>query len=178
MTSTAPGPARRAGTDDAAAIAIVHVRSWQGAYRGLLPQEYLDGLDPAGRVGWWRQALERTQWPAAGTLVAVSDGQVSGFAHVGPTRDDGDGDGRVGEVTAIYVLPEAWGTGLGRALMTAALGELATAGYESATLWVLESNARARRFYERAGWSADGSVKQDDIGGARVTEVRYRRPLP
>jgi GNAT superfamily N-acetyltransferase len=178
MSSTVPGPVRRAGPEDAAAITVVHVRSWQGAYRGLLPQEYLDGLDPAGRVEWWRQSLERPGWPAAGTLVALSDGQVSGFANIGPTRDCGAGDARVGEVNAIYVLPEAWGAGLGRALMTAALGELAAGGYESATLWVLESNARARRFYERAGWTTDGSAKEADIAGARVTEVRYRRPLP
>jgi GNAT superfamily N-acetyltransferase len=178
MGSAAPEPVRRAGPQDAAAIAVVHVRSWQGAYRGLLPQEYLDGLDPADRVERWRQSLERAGWPAAGTLVAVHDGQVSGFAHVGPTRDCGAGDARVGEVNAIYVLPAAWDTGLGRALMTAALGELAAAGYESAMLWVLESNARARRFYERAGWTADGSAKEEDIAGARVTEVRYRRPLP
>ena len=76
------------------------------------------------------------------------------------------------------MLPEAWGTGLGRALMTATLSHLAGCGFESATLWVLDTNARARRFYARAGWTADGSAKQDDIGGALVTEVRYGRALP
>ena len=178
MSTTAPGQVRRAGPGDAAGIAVVHVRSWQGAYQGLLPQEYLDGLDPADRVERWRHTLERAGWPAAGTVVAVADGQVGGFAHFGPTRDADTGGARVGEITAIYVLPEAWGTGLGRGLMTAALSHLAAAGYERAALWVLDSNARARRFYARAGWTADGTAKQEDIGGAAVTEVRYRRPLP
>jgi hypothetical protein len=62
--------------------------------------------------------------------------------------------------------------------MAAAAGELAAAGFASATLWVLDSNARARRFYELAGWTADGSSKQADVAGATVTEVRYRRALP
>jgi GNAT superfamily N-acetyltransferase len=178
MSTTAPAQVRRAGPADAEPLAVVHVRSWQGAYRGLLPQEYLDGLDPAARTDRWRRALERDDWPTAGTIVAVSDGRVGGFANFGPTRDTDAGGARVGEIPAIYVLPEAWGTGLGRGLMTAALSQLAAGGFESATLWVLESNARARRFYARAGWTADGSAKQDEIGGAPVTEVRYRRPLP
>ena len=178
MSTAAPVHVRRAGPADADQIAVVHVRSWQGAYRGLLPQEYLDGLDPAARTERWRLALERDSWPAAGTIVVVSDGRVGGFANLGPTRDPDAGGARVGEIPAIYVLPEAWGTGLGRGLMTGALSELAAAGFDSATLWVLESNARARRFYDRAGWTADGSTKHDDIGGAAVTEVRYRRPLP
>jgi GNAT superfamily N-acetyltransferase len=178
MSTSAAGPVRRAEPADAAAIAVVHVRSWQGAYRGLLPQEYLDGLDPADRTERWRRTLERNGWPAAGTLVAVSAGQVGGFAHVGPSRDsDADGS-RVGEINAIYVLPEVWGAGLGRSLMTTTLSELAAGGYETAALWVLESNARDRRFYARAGWTADGSAKQEDIAGSPVTEVRYRRPLP
>jgi GNAT superfamily N-acetyltransferase len=167
MSIMAPGQVRRARPADAAPIAVVHVRSWQGAYRGLLPQEYLDGLDPADRTERWRRALERDGWPAAGTIVAVSDGQIGGFANLGPTRDTDAGRSRVGEITAIYVLPEAWGTGLGRGLMTAALSQLAAGGYETAALWVLESNARARRFYARAGWTADGSAKQEDIGGRR-----------
>ena len=173
-----PGPVRRAGPEDAEQIAVVHVRSWQGAYRGLLPQDYLDGLDPADRVERWRRILERGDWPAAGTIVAVRDGRVSGFAAFGPTRDADAGQVRVGEVNAIYVLPEAWGTGLGRALMTAALSRLAAAGGQEATLWVLEANARARRFYACAGWAADGCVKHQDVAATPVSELRYRRPLP
>ncbi|MBV9093965.1 MAG: hypothetical protein JO132_08830 [Streptosporangiaceae bacterium] len=62
--------------------------------------------------------------------------------------------------------------------MAAALERLAAAGFEQAILWVLDSNVRARRFYEAGGWSTDGAVKDDDSRGFRMTEVRYRRPLP
>jgi hypothetical protein len=86
MSMTAPVEVRRAGPADAGPIAVVHVRSWQGAYRGLLPREYLDGLDPADRIERWQRRLEQERWPAAGTIVAVSGGQVGGFANFGPTR--------------------------------------------------------------------------------------------
>jgi hypothetical protein len=62
--------------------------------------------------------------------------------------------------------------------MTAALGRLAAAGFAQATLWVLDANARARRFYEAGGWSDNGSVRTEDFQGLRLTEVRYRRQLP
>jgi ribosomal protein S18 acetylase RimI-like enzyme len=75
-------------------------------------------------------------------------------------------------------MPVAWGIGAGRQLMTAALDVLAAAGYRQATLWVLDSNWRARRFYHAGGWQADGTVKTDDTRGFPLTEVRYRRLLP
>jgi GNAT superfamily N-acetyltransferase len=178
MGAMAQEQVRRADVADAAQIALVHVRSWQAAYRGLLPQGLLDQLDPEARAGRWQRILRELDWSAAGAHVSVLDGQVCGFAHFGPSRDAADERRRVGEVVAIYLLPEAWGRGLGRDLMASALSGLAAAGYGSAMLWVLDGNARARRFYARGGWREDGGVKQDEILGARVTEVRYARGLP
>jgi GNAT superfamily N-acetyltransferase len=169
---------RPARPGDAAQIAVVHVRSWQGAYRGLLPQEYLDGLDPAQRRSGWERVLRETGWSRGGIVVAEDGGALTGFAGFGPARDEDEDSERVGEVEAIYLLPAAWGTGAGRQLMAAALAGLAGAGYGQAMLWVLDANVRARRFYEAGGWSADGASKQDSIGGFPVTELRYRRPLP
>jgi GNAT superfamily N-acetyltransferase len=111
-------------------------------------------------------------------VVIGAGDRLDGFAAVGPTRDEDQNPERVGEVRAIYVLPDAWGTGLGRQLMAAALERLAAEGFAQATLWVLDSNARARRFYEAGGWAAEGAVKHDDSRGFPMTEVRYRRPLP
>jgi RimJ/RimL family protein N-acetyltransferase len=75
------------------------------------------------------------------------------------------------------VTPSVWGTGVGRELMAVAVDRLREAGFRSATLWVLRDNERARRFYERAGWSPDGAEKDDVVAGATVTEVRYRVDL-
>jgi GNAT superfamily N-acetyltransferase len=176
--SDSKGDVRRAGPEDATQIAAVHTQSWQAAYRGLLPQNYLDQLDPADRLKRWQDTVLGADWPRDGVLVAALDDKICGFAVFGPTRDTDGDPRRIGEIAAIYLLPAAWGKGIGRSLMAEALGYLAAAGYLQATLWALESNARARRFYAMGGWVEDGAVKQDDSRGFPITEVRYRRQLP
>ena len=168
---------RAARVADASQIAVVQVRSWQGAYRGLLPQPYLDGLDPAQRVGRWERSLAEAEDRRDGVLVADASGTLLGFVGYSPTRD-GDADpARVGEIDAIYLLPNTWGKGVGRLLMDAALARLAEARFDRATLWVLDSNVRARRFYEAGGWLADGARKVDDSRGFPIAQVRYKRSL-
>lgn len=175
---TGAGGIRPATPDDASPLAAVHVRSWQATYRGLVPQDYLDRLDPADRVTRWREAVLGADWPRDGVFIVEREGAACGLASFGATRDPDEDPEHTGEITAIYLLPEAWGQGLGRALMASALGCLTTAGYRQATLWVLDSNVRARRFYGRGGWTEDGAVKQDDSRGFPLNEVRYRRLLP
>jgi len=102
---------------------------------------------------------------------------MAGFAAFGPTRDADEDPARTGEVHAIYLLPSAWGQGYGRRLLSCAAERLAAAGFTQATLWVLASNARARRFYAGAGWSPDGAAKDDDSRGFTLAEVRYRTVL-
>jgi GNAT superfamily N-acetyltransferase len=174
-----PAPFVRPATlADADGIGLVHVRSWQSAYRGKMPRDYLDGLDPARRSEAWRHIMEQTRPSRGGVLVvAAQGGEIAGFASFGPSRD-GDTDPRVtGEVYAIYAAPDAWGTGTGRALMGSAVTELARLGYADAILWVLDTNDRARRFYARAGWDEDGAHKTDASLGFDIAEIRYRRTL-
>lgn len=109
---------RAATEDDATAIGVVHVRSWQATYRGHFPQEFLDGLDPERRVAGWRQLL-RDNDGRSRLLVTEQDGEIVGFVNVGPCRDDDLPS--AGEVRAIYLIPQFWGQGLGRDLMTAGL---------------------------------------------------------
>jgi ribosomal protein S18 acetylase RimI-like enzyme len=168
---------RPARTEDVPQIAVVHVRSWQAAYRGLLPQAYLDGLDPSQRIGQWKRIVSAADWSNGGTLVADAGGRLSGFVSYGPARDDDADSRRAGEIYAIYLVPAAWDEGTGRQLMAAALDRLGEAGFDQVILWVLDSNARARRFYEAGGWLADGAAKRDDSFGVPMTEVRYRRSL-
>ena len=160
---------RQARTGDAAAIAEVHTRVWQHAYEDIFGAERLAAIDVSARAEGWRRSLERDE-PA---FVAEEDRRVIGFASVGASRDP-DADA---ELYAIYVLPEAWGGGTGAALLRAGAEALRDAGYREAILWVLEDNPRARRFYEREGWTLDGARRDDDVVGVRVAEVRYRRTL-
>jgi len=161
---------RAAVVADARAIADIHVRCWQHAYRGLLPADHLDALSSEQRAGRWRALLGS----GAPTWVYTRDGAIAGFVSAGPARGEPEG---VGEVYAIYLEPAMIGLGLGRALMTHAVGQLRASGFEQAILWVLESNALGRRFYEAAGWRADGAAKDERIGAAEVREVRYRTSL-
>ena len=110
--------------------------------------------------------------------MADAGGRLSGFVSYGPARDDDADSRRAGEIYAIYLVPAAWDEGIGRQLMAAALDRLGEAGFDQVNLWVLDSNARARRFYEAGGWIADGAAKRDDSFGVPMTEVRYRRSLP
>lgn len=143
----------------------------------MLPDEVLDGPELAlNRLRLWERLLGEPG-PRTVELVAEDDaGQVVGLLHAGPTRDDDGGPGTA-EVMAIYASPDAWGTGAGRGLMTAALDRLRDDGWADVTLWVLDSNERARLFYARAGFTADGATKDEELRGTPVTEVRYRRAL-
>jgi GNAT superfamily N-acetyltransferase len=150
----------------------VHVRAWRAVYRGHMPDGYLDGLRAEERAARWEGALRRER-PRGLILAAERDGQVVGFAVVGPTADP---EG-AGELYAINVDPGHWRTGAGRVLLAAAHAELARSGHAEAVLWVLPGNDRARRFYEVAGWAVDGGERTSEVFGMVVPEVRYRRRL-
>jgi L-amino acid N-acyltransferase YncA len=104
------------------------VGTWKGAYRGLLPDEHLDAMDVARWTVGWQRVLAGERQRAATVVAVGGDGGVVGFVDVIPSRDD-DAAPDTGEVTSIYVLPSAWGTGAGRALMAAAVDRLRENGY-------------------------------------------------
>lgn len=174
---------RRARRDDADAIAAAHVAGWRGGYRGIFPDDYLDGEAFATeRRDMWRSWGWTEHLPTAELFVGVIDEVVVGFAHAGPVRETDLGPG-VGEVYGFYADPAAWGTGLADMMMAAAVGHLVEGGFERAVLWVLRDNPRARRFYERAGWTLTG--RTDEWPGPQlpsytappVAEVEYGRRL-
>lgn len=169
---------RRAELRDAAAIAQVHVDSWQAGYLGLIPASVLNRLTVSGQAASWHKLLRGQGTPGARTwLVAVGE-SIVGFSSVGPTRDDEEeGRGLIGEVYTIYLSPPAWGRGLGGELLDAVQADLARRGYRTATIWVLEGNTRARRFYELAGFERDGARREVRLDSVTLPEVRYRRWL-
>ncbi len=165
---------RRATREDAATISGIHVRGWRWGYRGLLPGAFLDRLSIHERELSWRQQLAPDH--LTHTWIAEADGQVLGFVTCGPTGDAELPQG-TGQLYALYQEESAAGTGVGRALLSHAISELRARGFEIAVLWVLENNARARRFYEIAGWIPDGASKEDHRSDQVLPEVRYRRDL-
>jgi GNAT superfamily N-acetyltransferase len=151
---------RKATVADALAVETVRVTSWKLAYRGLVPDAYLDAM----AVDASRRVAIITAGDAT-TLLAVDGGTPVGMAAFGPTRDD-DLDGL--ELFALYVLPAVWRAGIGTALL-AACGPVRS-------VWVLEDNARAQAFYARQGFVPDGISTVLDLGDPLV-EVRMVRSL-
>lgn len=163
---------RKARPADAMAVAVVHVRSWQAGYRGLIPDQALDRMRPEDRVSRYDFGPERDDRPL--TLVAVDGDAVCGFATVGPARGEAGG---VGELWGLYVDPDHWGRGVGRRLIEQARAWLAQRGFDQAILWVLAGNERAERFYRADGWVHDGGRQSGEHWGVVVDELRYRRAL-
>lgn len=156
--------------EDAPALGRVHVEAWRWAYRGLMPDEVLDGLSAEKRAKIHASAATDARTVS---FTALDGDAPVGFAHAGPGRDD-DLPPNAAELYAIYLLESALDRGIGRALLERALWPLA--GAPCITLWVLEGNTRARRFYERAGFAPDGATQAHPVGcGADRPAVRYRR---
>lgn len=152
-------------------MARVHVRSWQAAYRGLLPEDYLDSLKAEERAARYNFSDQDGPFPRA--IVAEDDGVVVGLAMKGPCRDGSE----AGELYAIYVDPAHWSHGAGRLLMSTSRRHLYGQGYRQAVLWALKGNDRARRFYLADGWELDGGQKTERVWGVQVEEERYHRAL-
>jgi GNAT superfamily N-acetyltransferase len=166
-------PIREATAADARAIAEVHVRSWRWAYRGLIPDDFLEKLSVDDREPVWGEMLADPT-PRWGCLVAEdAAGRVVGFASFGPPKDEPATPHGAGEVYAIYLEEAVAGTGVGRDLFAFATDALRGFGFERALLWVLAANDRARRFYEKAGWSWDGTESTHLFDCANEPIVRY-----
>ncbi len=168
---------RAAAPADALAVAELHVRSWQAAYRGRLPDAYLDGLHAQDRAAHYTFGGSDPRRPA--TVIAVDDetgaGIICGFATTGPARD-ADSLG-LGELMALNVEPAWWRRGVGTLLIRDARARLGAHGFQEAVLWMMEGNQRAARFYDADGWLPDGERRTEIVWGVSVDEVRWRRAI-
>jgi len=156
---------RPAADGDLLAIGALHHRSRASAYAGFLSPDALSFGSPEAMGEWW---AERWKWEQEThrLTVAEQEGEIVGFSYLGPSPEEG-----MRELYAIHVAPEQVGSGVGQQLMADALPHLG--GH--AVLWVLEKNSRARHFYERGGWSADGTTRDLEMGGEMTHQLRYSR---
>ena len=111
--------------------------------------------------------------PSLRVTVAGNIGTVHGFSVVSACRDD-DSSGDVGEVRLLYVDPTVWNKRVGAALLADAVDTMHGLGFRELRLWTLRENARARSFYERFGWTADGAEQTVEQPQGSYVEVRYR----
>jgi GNAT superfamily N-acetyltransferase len=164
---------RDATPEDAMAVAVVHVRAWKAAYRGLLPDEFLDALTPEQRATHYTFGSSDPADPR--TMLAIADGAVAGFATTCPSRDEDLPE--AGELGALYIDPSLQGGGVGRELLCRARERLVDEGFTEALLWVLRGNENAERFYRADGWARDGAEREEDPWGVVSTVIRYRHSL-
>lgn len=164
---------RRAIPEDGEVIARLHVEAWRAAYRGLVPEAFLEGMDYQRRAVRFREALSAQEEE---TYLALAEGDLLGMLTIGGCRDEDVDPAVTGEIWGIYLAPQYWRKGIGRMLCSYGESLLSGRGYRIATLWVLAGNERARRFYEAMGYAIYGASKVLDLG-TPLEVVRYRRAL-
>jgi ribosomal protein S18 acetylase RimI-like enzyme len=158
---------------DAPKLAQVHVDSWHVAYRGLVPDSFLQGFTYQRREEAFRQALAANSEETY--LIEDSDLAV-GILTVGVSRDTDLDVSRTGEIWGIYIAPDHWHRGIGTMCVQEAEQLLQSRGYCEVVLWILEGNTAARRFYEAMGFCLDGTFKTVELGKP-LKAVRYKKAI-
>ena len=158
---------RSATLNDVSVLADIYRCSWLAAYDGLIPDEAISNVN-SGRDDGCRKMLAD---PLSGWHFLALRGNIPvGLLSLCRCRDEADS--MFGEIRAIYLRPEYWRCGYGAKLLRFATETLRTLGFDHTVLWVLQSNLRARRFYEANGFFTDGTCKHVTIGTLQ-TELRY-----
>lgn len=150
--------------DDFDAVCGIYAASWKSAYRGIIPQEFLDNIHKEK----WREGIQSSELIS---LVMLNGAEMIGTASYCASRFMSLKG--LGEIVSLYLLPDYWGSGYGGQLLQAAVDGLAELGYTYVFLWVLEENMRARAFYEKFGFQNSGDYLNDNIGGKDLRELRY-----
>lgn len=154
---------RPAEQHDRLAIGQVYAAAWKAAYRGIVPDAFLDSLTGENCA---------PVRPISGknTLVYESGGLTAGVAHFGPGRNE---NSAMGELYSLYVLPQCWHCGAGSALFNGVLRRICEMQLNGLYLWTLRDNLRARAFYEKMGMRFSGEARMISIGGTEIPEVKY-----
>jgi len=161
---------RYADVEDAKVLGEIHSSSWKIAYKGIVPDSILDKISAENRCKYFEKALSEK---FETDVLIYLDNKAVGLMAFGKCRDE-DQDNTCGEIWGIYLLPEYWNRGIGAYLISWGLKELKNKNYEKVTLWVLEENLNARKFYEKMGFKHDGTIKEIVLG-KKLNEYRYKK---
>jgi Acetyltransferases len=159
---------RYADVNDSPALGNIHSISFRTAYKDIIPDHILNDFTVEKREKHIRKSLEDK---TVEHILILKENKPVGFMCIGKCRDE-DLDGSFGEIWGIYLLPDYWNQGLGKRLINWRICELKRRGYKKISLWVLEKNLNARKFYEKLGFEHDGAIKEINIG-KQLNEYRY-----
>jgi GNAT superfamily N-acetyltransferase len=156
---------RLARTSDVDGIAAVNVRAWRQRFSTTLPESLLASLDADDIAMVWASGILNPPTPGHRLLVAVDDGDVVGYAAIGPSPDP-DADARTVELVALEIDPDRQRQGHGSRLMAAAIDHARGAGMESGTTWCPLDDESRRAFLQSAGWGPDTAFRDVLVGSA------------
>ncbi|MBQ8654967.1 MAG: GNAT family N-acetyltransferase [Clostridia bacterium] len=159
---------REGDSRDAALISHINATSWRKAYRGIIPQHYLDRLPDEYWVPSVRAWLDSGRFSA---LIVLEDKKPQGACIYGRSRDESLAGW--GEIVSLYLLPEARRRGLGSRLLEEAVSRLQADGYARLFVWSFEKNLPADAFYRRHGFFPSTDRESVPLGGAVIHERRY-----
>ena len=157
-------------TEDAISASNIYAKSWKSCYRGILSDELLDSIP----LDFWVSAFTGNFSSHRFEIAIMNEsGFDIGAGGYGMSRDYEEKD--VGEITSIYLQPEAWGKGYAKQLFDFMVKELRSMKCRKIHLWVIKENIRAQRFYEKCGFEKTGKEKQISFKGEKVTDIEYAR---
>ncbi len=164
---------RYANADDIDALANIHSRSLRVAFKGIVPDDTLDNTFSYSRrkQGFTYELDDENPI----TAIAFDGDNEVGLLSFGASRYITVDEDTI-ELWRIYLIPEYWGSGIGEELFNWGMNEIMRKGYKNVILWVLEENTRARRFYEKHGFSHNGCSIDAGLG-RNVSELLYNRKL-
>jgi tRNA(Arg) A34 adenosine deaminase TadA/ribosomal protein S18 acetylase RimI-like enzyme len=163
---------RRAKLTDIKGIAHVHVKTWQHIYQDEIPANILKKIDVEKRMQEWKGWLSARK---SVTYLALVNNIIVGFISWGKSRDI-EASKQEAEIYAIYIDPDFWGQGIGRDLMSLALSDIEHENYQSVSLWVLKSNKRAQKFYNKQKFiKKHREKKKGCVEGLSLAEIQYKK---
>lgn len=162
----------KADKKNAADMGWVHSESWQKAYRGIISDEVVDGFTAESRADVFTEAISSR--PEEYYLFTVDD-NPAGIALLYKSHED-DMPDHVGEVYALYFHPDYWGTPAPHKGIQFCIKRLKQLGFAEIKIWVLKDNIRARKFYEKNGFTLDGKERKITIDKP-LSELRYSKKI-
>lgn len=163
---------RHAEINDCSIMGAIHSESWKVAYKGIVPDPVLDNMSAEkSEKKFYNSFMQGVE----NNVIILNDDQAVGFMCLGKCRDD-DLDNSFGEIWGIYLLPSFWEQGIGTKAINWGINYLKNRRYNKISLWVLENNIKARKFYEKLGFIHDGMIKELNIGKP-LNEYRYVKSI-
>ena len=144
---------------DAPLIAYIHMRSWDAAYKDILPADYIR-KNNSTRYEMWNSLLTEGNTTQFAILKC---GEIIGLLGIGPPKDDDLGD-EFYELYAIYLHPDHFHQGVGTQAMELAFRIARSLWKTDIVVWVFADNINSVRFFEKCGYIADGRTHDMDCG--------------